>query len=70
MTRYARPLLAVLFVALLATPWLIRRFGPRAPETAPAADVRARKTGTSAPNVVDLNRTVRPRRAHIVDDDH
>ena len=42
MTRYARPLLAVLFVALLATPWLIRRFGPRAPETAPAADVRAR----------------------------
>jgi DNA-binding Xre family transcriptional regulator len=36
-----------------------------------AADVRARKSGTAnSPNVVDLNRTVRPRRARIIDDDH
>jgi hypothetical protein len=27
MTRYARPLLAVVFVLLLATPALVRRFG-------------------------------------------
>jgi hypothetical protein len=32
MNRYAKPLLAIVFVALLATPFLIRRFGPRAPE--------------------------------------
>lgn len=39
--------------------------------TVTAADVRARKTGTAnSPNVVDLNRTVRPRRARIIDDDH
>ncbi len=37
MTRYARPLLAVLFVAMLATPWMIRRFG----HTAASADARA-----------------------------
>jgi len=36
MNRYAKPLLAIVFVALLATPFLIRRFGPRAPEQ-PAA---------------------------------
>ncbi|MEW1986833.1 helix-turn-helix domain-containing protein [Pseudarthrobacter oxydans] len=44
--------------------------GPENLITVTAADVRARKTGTSAPNVVDLNRTVRPRRARIIDDDH
>ena len=44
--------------------------GPEDLITVTAADVRARKTGTSAPNVVDLNRTVRPRRARIIDDDH
>jgi DNA-binding Xre family transcriptional regulator len=37
--------------------------GPEDLITVTAADVRARKTGTvSSPNVVDLNRTVRPRR--------
>lgn len=37
--------------------------------TTTAADVRARKTGTAtAPNVVELDRTVRPRRANILDE--
>jgi enediyne biosynthesis protein E4 len=36
MKRYARPVLAVLFVGLLATPYLMRRYGPRAPASAPA----------------------------------
>ena len=37
MTRYARPILALVFVALLATPYLMRRFGARAPLSAEAA---------------------------------
>ncbi|MFK4295421.1 hypothetical protein ABH924_000556 [Arthrobacter sp. GAS37] len=45
--------------------------GPEDLITVTAADVRARKTGTAnSPKVVDLNRTVRPRRARIIDDDH
>lgn len=37
--------------------------------TTTAADVRARKTGTaSPPNVVSLDRSVRPRRANILDE--
>ena len=45
--------------------------GPEDLITVTAADVRARKTGTvNSPNVVDLNRTVRPRRARIIEDDH
>lgn len=45
--------------------------GPEDLITVTAADVRARKTGTAnSPNVVDLNRAARPRRARIVDDDH
>ena len=45
--------------------------GPEDLITVTAADVRARKTGTAnSPNVVDLNRTVRPRHARIIDDDH
>ncbi|MCU1516649.1 MAG: Cro/Cl family transcriptional regulator [Pseudarthrobacter sp.] len=45
--------------------------GPEDLITVTAADVRARRTGTTnSPNVVDLNRTVRPRRARIIDDDH
>ena len=45
--------------------------GPEDLITVTAADVRARKTGTAnSPNVVDLNRTVRPRRARLIDDDH
>lgn len=44
--------------------------GPEDLITVTAADVRGRKTGTAnSPNVVDLNRTVRPRRARIIDDD-
>lgn len=35
MKRYLRPFLAVVFLALLATPFLVRRFGPRAPVQAP-----------------------------------
>jgi hypothetical protein len=42
MTRYARPILALVFVALLATPYLMRKYGPRAPVRASAgADARA-----------------------------
>ena len=45
--------------------------GPEDLITVTAADVRARKTGTAnSPNVLDLNRTVRPRRARIIDDGH
>ena len=43
MKRYAKPLLAVVFVALLATPFLLRHFGPRAPAVlAPGVDPLAR----------------------------
>ena len=43
MKRYLRPVLAVVFLALLATPFLMRRFGPRAPVQAPpGADTLAR----------------------------
>ena len=38
MTRLTRPLLAFLFLALLATPFLIRKYGPRAPQTGSAGD--------------------------------
>jgi hypothetical protein len=41
MTRYARPILAIVFVALLATPYLMRKYGPRAPVAASGADARA-----------------------------
>ena len=45
--------------------------GPEDLITVTAADVRARKAGSiNSPNVVDLNRTARPRRARIIDDDH
>ena len=38
--------------------------------TTTATDARVRKTGTaSAPNVVSLDRSVRPRRANILDED-
>ncbi len=40
MKRYAKPLLAIVFVALLATPLLVRRFGARA-LVAPAANADA-----------------------------
>ncbi|GAA1639475.1 helix-turn-helix domain-containing protein [Georgenia ruanii] len=45
--------------------------GPEDLITVTAADARKRKTGTSpAPNVVDLARAARPRRARVIDDDH
>ncbi len=45
--------------------------GPEDLITVTAADARARKTGTThSPNVVDLNRIARPRRARVIDDDH
>ncbi|NHW49236.1 MULTISPECIES: helix-turn-helix transcriptional regulator [unclassified Paenarthrobacter] len=44
--------------------------GPEDLITVTAADVRARKTGAvNSPKVVDLNRTVRPRRARIINND-
>jgi DNA-binding Xre family transcriptional regulator len=44
--------------------------GPDDLITVTAAEVRARRTAAAnAPNVVDLNRSVRPRRARIIDDD-
>jgi hypothetical protein len=42
MTRYTKPLLAILFLALLATPFLIRRYGPRAPQTGAAGEALQR----------------------------
>lgn len=42
MIRYRTPLLAVVFVVLLATPSLMRHFGPRAPVTAADGDPLAR----------------------------
>jgi hypothetical protein len=42
MTRYTRPLLVLLFLALLATPFLIRRYGPRATQTASSGDALQR----------------------------
>ena len=42
MKRYARPLIAVVFVAMLATPALIRRFGTRAAPEAASADADLR----------------------------
>ncbi|WP_128644878.1 helix-turn-helix transcriptional regulator [Rhodococcus sp. BS-15] len=39
--------------------------------TVTAADERKKRTATSsAPNVVELNKTVRPRRARVIRDDH
>lgn len=44
--------------------------GPEDLITVTAADARKRRTGTApAPNVVDLDRTARPRRARVIDDD-
>lgn len=45
--------------------------GPEDLITVTAADAKRRKAAAgSAANVVELNRTVRPRRARIIDDDH
>ena len=45
MKRYARLILAIVFVALLATPALMRRYGPRAAATAPAGSNVAMRYG-------------------------
>jgi hypothetical protein len=45
MTRYARPALVVVFVAMLATPALIRRAGDRAASSAAAADASDARYG-------------------------
>lgn len=46
--------------------------GPQDLVTVTAADARARRkaagAAVSSPNVVELNRTIRPRRARIIDD--
>ncbi len=44
MTRYARPILSIVFVALLATPFLVRRFSGSSalPSAASAVDAKAR----------------------------
>jgi hypothetical protein len=45
MARYARPALVVVFVAMLATPAIIRRFGDRAAPSAAAADTAGARYG-------------------------
>jgi hypothetical protein len=45
MSRYARPALVVVFVAMLATPAIIRRFGDRGAPSAAAADTAAARYG-------------------------
>src|SRR6187402_71697 len=45
MTRYARPALVVVFIAMLATPALIRRAGDRAASAAAAADASGARYG-------------------------
>jgi hypothetical protein len=45
MKRYARLILGIVFVALLATPALMRRYGPRAAATAPAGSNAAMRYG-------------------------
>jgi hypothetical protein len=45
MSRYARPALVVVFVAMLATPAIIRRFGDRGAPSAAAADTAGARYG-------------------------
>ena len=74
MTRYARPILALVFMALLATPYLMRRYGPRAPVSADAVgDPRSqygfRLTEASKPagiHFVHEAPTLDPKLAHIM----
>jgi hypothetical protein len=73
MKRYARPLLAVVFVAMLATPAMIRRFN--APATAPAAaddaGMRygfrlAESSGAAGVSFVHEAPTLDPKLSHIM----
>jgi hypothetical protein len=76
MKRYARPILAVLFVLMLATPALIRRFGGSTPgSSAPPgdADVRARygfqlteSSKSAGLDFVHEAPTLDPKLAHIM----
>ena len=74
MTRYARPALAVVFVAMLATPALIRRFSGRAASAAATADSTAARYGfrlTEAARAAGIQfvheaPTLDPKLAHIM----
>jgi hypothetical protein len=49
MTQYARPVLVVVFLLMLATPALIRHYGPGAPAAAAARLIPTRGTGSVSP---------------------
>lgn len=74
MKRFARPILFLVFLALLATPFLVRRFGPRAPvSSVPGGDARAtygfRLTESSASAGLDFTHeapVLDPKLAHIM----
>jgi hypothetical protein len=74
MKRYARPALAVVFVAMLATPALIRRFSSRAVSSASAADSTGARYGfrlteaarASGIEFVHEAPTLDPKLAHIM----
>lgn len=73
MTRYARPLLALLFLALLATPWLMRHFGRRAVVAEATSDPRTRygfrmteSSRTAGLNFVHAAPTLDAKLAHIM----
>ena len=64
MKRYARPALAVVFVAMLATPAIIRRFGDRAAPSAATADAAGLRYGFRLTEAVEgVGHLVRPRGA-------
>src|SRR5688500_6001741 len=74
MTRYARPALAVVFVAMLATPAVIRRFSGRAASSAAAEDSTGARYGfrlteaarASGIQFVHEAPTLDPKLAHIM----
>jgi hypothetical protein len=74
MSRYARPALVVVFVAMLATPAIIRRFGDRGAPSAAAADTAAarygfRLTESAGPSGIDFRHegpTLDPKLNHIM----
>ena len=74
MTRYARPALVVVFVAMLATPAIVRRIGDRSASSAAAADTAAarygfRLTESARSSGVDFSHegpTLDPKLGHIM----
>ncbi len=73
MSRYTRPILALLFVALLATPWAIRQRGKRAAVADAAADSRERygfrlveSAAAAGIDFVHSAPTLDPKLAHIM----